>query len=167
MLNVKEAIENRTGEESKILHTLKGLMGHIGSTYMQQAFEDIEDFVNNRKRGYKKKLDDLSLELDEMFQDIFMALINYKQTQDNKEVDHDEVIRLLEQIETPLLNGNINEIKVITEQLRRFVIHPSIDETYDVLSNQIKRYQYDDAINSLQKIYSSWEASHGKDDFDY
>jgi aspartyl/asparaginyl-tRNA synthetase len=102
-----------------------------------------------------------------MFQDIFMALINYKQTQDNKEVDHDEVIRLLEQIETPLLNGNINEIKVITEQLRRFVIHPSIDETYDVLSNQIKRYQYDDAINSLQKIYSSWEASHGKDDFDY
>ena len=156
ILNVKEAIEKRTGEEVKILHTLKGLMGHIGSTYMQQAFEDIEDFVNNRKRGYKKKLDTLSLELDEMFQDIFMALINYKQNQDNKEVDHDEVIRLLKQIETPLMNGNINEIKVITGQLDRFVIHPSIDETYEILSKQIKRYQYDDAIDSLQKIYNSW-----------
>jgi PAS domain S-box-containing protein len=161
IIALKTAIENGTGEETKILHTLKGLMGHIGSVYMHNYIEGIEDFVNNRKRGYKNKLHVLAEELDKMLMDINGAVSVYTYKNQVKETDHDEVNRLFNQLNEPLLNGSINEIILIMKQLERFNIHNMIETTYETMRKQIRKYQYDYAEINLKSILARLEDLNG------
>lgn len=154
---VKEAIENRTGDEANILHTLKSITGHIGSMYMSKEIEHIEDFVNNRKRGYKKKLEKLTEEMSEMVDDIQLAMGEYKPTKCEKESNDSEVRSLLLRLKEPLRAGRINDVTVIMDELSKFEVGQDLSSSYETMCKQIKKYQFDYAELNLDSILRRME----------
>lgn len=154
---VKKAIEQRTGDEANILHTLKSITGHIGSLYMSKEIEHIEDFVNNRKRGYKKKLDNLIEEMDQMVEDIQEAMVDYHPPECKKENDDLKVKSLLMRLKEPLRAGRINDVTMIMDELSKFDVGENLSSSYESMCRQIKKYQYDYAELNLDSILRRME----------
>lgn len=157
MLLVKKAIEARSGEEENILHTLKSITGHIGSLYMAKEIEAIEDFVNNRKRGYKKKLEILTEQMHLMVDDIRQGLVDYQPVQSEKKRDDDQLCEWLIQLKEPLKAGRINDVSIIMEKLLSYKVSDELREDFEMLCKQIKKYQYDLAGQNLSLLMKKME----------
>lgn len=150
---IRHAIQNKSGEERKLLKTLKGFAGHIGSIYLEQEIFAIEDFVLNRKRGYKQKLEQLEEVLKLIMNNIKKALNDYQGIEEVViETDMSEIKDGLIALSTPLQNGNITEIKNIMRILDDYQIGESAKGLYQNMALKIKRYQYDEAEKALQSL---------------
>ncbi|MBI9012503.1 MAG: PAS domain-containing protein [Clostridiales bacterium] len=154
---VKEYILKKTGDEKKVLHTLKGLLGHIGAEWLYEEIQILETDVSERKRGYKKKLESFSKGYENIVEAIEEALLKFDDVVVEKEVNDRAFKELLKTLLPPLKNGYINQIKNIMNQLNSFQPKHSIAKTYEMMCRQIKRYQYDIAEENLEILIKELE----------
>jgi len=154
---VKHHILKKTGDEKRILHTLKGLLGHLGAEWLFEEIQVLEIYVDERKKGYKNKLELLTENYMEMIKAIEMALSQFDAEVVEKEVNDKAFYELLESLIEPLKNGYINQIKNIMNQLESYQPRHSIAKLYEMMCKQIKRYQYDIAEENLELLIRDLE----------
>lgn len=161
LLFVKESIIKKQGSEARLLHTLKGLAGQIGASSFFEKMEELEDYIVNRKRGYKNKLDVLTREYKTMLQSVEDALSGYEDVTSDKLQDDKSFVELLMTLYKPLSNGYVNQIKLIISQLDTYKANEAIEVNYNLMCKQIKRYQFGIAGESLSKIIQEMEVRLG------
>jgi len=152
---VRHAILDRTGEEKKTLHTLKGVLGSLGATLLHDEIEILEDFVLSRKRGYKQKLNDIEISIKALCASIQQVLSSEETVE--KEINHNRIMELLIELRTPLRNGSISEVSEILKQLDEYQVAHSLSDSYNVMTSQIRKYQYDYAELSLDSLLERLE----------
>ena len=160
MQKLKAAYENASFEEAaRIVHTLKGLCGTIGSNHVQTLGLVLENSLLRKERNngeyyaFEKALDELVEDLNIVLQNIASEQINTAVV--IKHVDPEAESKLknaIEELKPAIESCSSTLCKRILESLDEIMFDAERDSILQKLRNQIEDYDFTEAEVSLKRL---------------
>jgi CheY-like chemotaxis protein len=160
MQKLKTAYESASFEEAaRIVHTLKGLCGTIGSNHVQTLGLVLENSLIRKERNngeyyaFVKALDELVEDLNIVLQNIASEQINTAVV--IKRVDPESEMKLknaIEELKPAIESCSSTLCKRILESLDEIMFSTEQDEILQKLRNQIEDYDFTEAEVSLKRL---------------
>ena len=160
MQKLKAAYENASFEEAaRIVHTLKGLSGTIGSNHVQTLGLVLENSLLRKERNngeyyaFEKALDELVEDLNIVLQNIASEQINTAVV--IKHVDPEAESKLknaIEELKPAIESCSSTLCKRILESLDEIMFDAERDSILQKLRNQIEDYDFTEAEVSLKRL---------------
>lgn len=150
-----QAIDNKDYSSIRILsHTMKGLLGSIGATELQEIASKIENYAKEQKNI------DIIAKLTSMHKDSYQELISkLKAAISNVNIDNEPAVKedssnqsanLLTKLYDLLQDDNPDATLLFKENDTLF--KELLKEKYEILRKQITRFDYEAAINTFNSI---------------
>ncbi len=152
-----ELIQNNTNNESKrLLHTLRGAAGNIGASGLVASITELEHSLHTGLiEDAEAKINDLTLEINEVLNDIDLLLVNTEtpqKTSSSMEVSSQKKSNLINTLKQHLENFDAVADSTLVELLASMA---TIEEKQSLnkLAEALKQYDYELALIEWNKLY--------------
>ncbi len=162
-LKLKKAFESADYEESsRIVHTIKGLCGTIGSYHVQTLGVMLENSLLKKELNYSEYNAFVDA-LEDLIDDLKIVLQNIASEQSNvsvviKHVDPEAISKLtqaLEELKPAVESCSLTACKRILDTLDEIMFSQEQETLLQKLRNQIDDYDFSEAESSLKSLEES------------